>query len=136
MITLGVADIARARSFYEALGWKASSCSNANVVFFQMQGSVLGLFGETALAEDARLERHSAGGFKGSALALNVEREEMIREVLDAVVAAGGTILKEPETPPWGGVSSYFADPDGHAWEVGYQPGFPFRADGTLELPE
>jgi uncharacterized protein len=133
LITLGVADIARARRFYEALGFTASPAGNEHVVFFQLGGMALGLYGRDALAEDARLENGS--GFGGITLAHNVRAREDVGRVLDEAEAAGGIILKPAEDVFWGGYSGYFADPDGHPWEVAWNPHFPLAEDGTIHLP-
>jgi catechol 2,3-dioxygenase-like lactoylglutathione lyase family enzyme len=134
LITLGVADIARARRFYEALGWRASGAGNEHVVFFQFGGLCLSLYGRGALAEDAHLT-NAGPGFGGIALAYNVRSREEVAPVLDEARAAGGTILKLAEDAFWGGHSGYFADPDGHAWEVAWNPHFPILEDGTIRIP-
>lgn len=134
LITLGVADVARARAFYESLGWKASGASQAEVAFFQAGGMALGLFSRAALAEDAHLKDESAG-FGGITLAQNVASEEAVDQLLEEARRAGATILKPAQRVFWGGYSGYFADPDGHPWEVAYNPGFALEADGSLRLP-
>ena len=137
LVTLGVADIARSRRFYEqGLGWKASSVGNESVVFFQLGGMVLALFGRAALAADARLADPGPAGFSGIALAHNVRHREAVDAVLAEAERAGGRILKPAEDAFWGGYSGYFADPDGHAWEVAWNPQFRLRDDGGLELPD
>lgn len=134
LVTLGVADIARSRAFYEKLGFKASSDSNEAVTFFDAGGVVLALFGRAALADDAKAA-DSAPGFSGVALAHNVRSEAEVAEVLAEAEAAGATIVKPSERAFWGGQSGYFADPDGHLWEVAYNPFFPFDAAGRIVLP-
>lgn len=136
LITLGVTDMGRARAFYERLGWKASSASQAEVTFFQAGGMVLGLFGRAALAEDAHLQDADKGGFGGIALAQNVGSEEAVDQLLEEARRAGATILKPAQRVFWGGYSGYFADPDGHPWEVAFNPRFKLEADGSLRLPE
>ncbi len=143
LVTLGVADIARARRFYEqGLGWTASRAGNDSVVFFQLGGMVLALFGRAALAEDARLAEAAGladpggAGFGGIALAHNVRRREEVDAVLAEAASAGGRILKPAEDAFWGGYAGYFADPDGHVWEVAWNPQFRLRDDGGLELPD
>lgn len=133
-VTLGVADIARARAFYERLGFKASASSNENVTFFDAGGLVLALFARTSLAADAKLA-DSAPGFSGVALAHNVFEPADVARVLAEAVAAGATLLKPAERAFWGGTSGYFADPDGHVWEVAHNPGFPLDAQGRVQLP-
>lgn len=133
-VTLGVADIARARAFYDKLGFKASSASNPNVVFYDAGGIVLALFGREALAEDAKLDA-AGSGFSGIALAHNVNSEADVDEVLREVEATGGRMLKPAQRAFWGGYSGYFADPDGHVWEVAHNPFFPLDAAGRVSLP-
>jgi catechol 2,3-dioxygenase-like lactoylglutathione lyase family enzyme len=133
-VTLGVADIARARAFYDKLGFKASSASNPNVVFYDAGGIVLALYGREALAEDAKLDA-AGSGFSGVALAHNVNSDAEADSVLHEAEAAGGRIVKKAERAFWGGYSGYFADPDGHLWEVAYNPGFPLDAEGYVTLP-
>lgn len=133
-VTLGVADVARARAFYEALGFRASSASQPSVTFFDAGGMVLGLFGRAALAEDAGVA-DSGPGFAGVALAHNVGSEAEVATVLAEAEAAGGRIVKAAQRAFWGGFSGYFADPDGHLWEVAYNPFFPLDAAGRPTLP-
>lgn len=136
LITLGVRDLARARRFYESgLGWKPSSASNEDVVFFQLAGGVgLGLFSRKSLAEDAHISEIGSG-FGGMTLAQNLESKTEVDRVMAIAVAAGGTLLKAAEDVFWGGYSGYFADPDGHAWEIAWNPFFPLSADGGIMLP-
>jgi uncharacterized protein len=134
LVTLGVADVARARAFYERLGFKASSASNENVTFFEAGGVVLGLFGRAALAQDAAVPE-AGSGFSGIALAHNARSEAEVDAVLAEAVAAGGRLLKPAHRVFWGGWSGYFADPDGHLWEVAHNPFVPFDAAGRLQLP-
>ena len=133
LVTLGVADIARARAFYEALGFKASNASQESVTFFDAGGVVLGLFGRSALAEDAKVS-DSQPGFSGVALAHNARSEADVDAVLREAVAAGAKLLKPGQKVFWGGYAGYFADPDGHLWEVAYNPFFPLDAAGRIEL--
>lgn len=134
-VTLGVADIARARAFYDRLGFRASAASNADVVFYDAGGVVLALFGRTALAEDATIADSGAAGFSGIALAHNVAREGDVDAVLAEAVAAGGKLVKSGRKAFWGGYTGYFADPDGHLWEAAYNPFFPLDASGRVTLP-
>lgn len=135
LVTLGVKDVARARRFYERLGFRASSASNEQVAFFQAGGMGLGLYGWDALAEDAQVASAGAG-FRGVSVAQNVRRKEDVAAVLAEAEAAGGRIVKPAEDVFWGGHSGYFADPDGHLWEVAWNPGFALAEDGALKLPE
>ncbi len=136
LVTLGVADVAASRAFYERLGWTASAASQEGIAFFKAGGAVLALYGRRALAEDARLPDAPAGGFGGIALAHNVRSREEVDTVLAAAVTAGGRLLAPAEEAFWGGYSGYFADPDGYPWEVAWNPGFPLAEDGSIELPE
>jgi uncharacterized protein len=134
LITLGVADVALARRFYETLGFVASGASQDGVAFFPAGAVVLALFGRKDLAEDATLA-DSRPGFSGIALAHNVASEAEVEAVLNEAAAAGGRIVKPAQRVFWGGYSGYFADPDGHLWEVAHNPGFPLDAQGHLQLP-
>ncbi len=133
LITLGVADVARARTFYEALGFKAARASQASVAFLPAGGVVLALWGRAALAEDATVA-DSKPGFSGVALAHNARSEADVDKAIAEAVAAGGKLVKPAGKTFWGGYAGYFADPDGHLWEVAYNPHFRFDAEGRLEL--
>ena len=134
LVTLGVADVTRATSFYEALGWQRSSASNDDVSFFQLGGMALSVFGRQALADDATVSSAGAG-FAAISLAINLESESEVDRVALEWVSCGGTLVKQPHRVFWGGYSSYVADPDGHLWELAHNPGFPLLADGSLQLP-
>jgi len=134
-VTLGVADVARARAFYETLGFRASSASNASVTFFDGGGLVLALFGRAALADDARVP-DSKAGFSGVALAHNVAAKEDVAATLEEAEAAGARILKPAQDVFWGGHAGYFADPDGHLWEVAWNPFMPLDENGVPRLPD
>ena len=133
MVTLGVDDLARSRAFYEALGWAVAPQSQDSVVFLQGRNIVLGLYGRQALAEDAGIE-NTPSGFSGIALAINVSSETEADRLFDLAVANGATAHKSPQKVFWGGYSGYFADPDGHLWEVAHNPFFAMDADGNLQL--
>ena len=135
LITLGVADLARSRAFYEALGWRASAASQPSVVFFQGNGFALALFGRDALAADAGIE-DSRPGFSGITLAFNGRSKEEVDAAYARALAAGGRAVKAPHDVFWGGYSGYFADPDGHLWEVAWNPFFPLDERGNLHLPD
>jgi catechol 2,3-dioxygenase-like lactoylglutathione lyase family enzyme len=132
LITLGVADLALARRFYERLGWRRGN-AEAAVVFFQAGGSVLALWSRQALAEDAGVS--DSGGFGGIALAYNARSRAEVDAVLAEAVAAGARLLKAAADTFWGGYSGYFADPDGHPWEVAWNPAWAIAADGSVRLP-
>jgi len=123
MITLGVRDLARAVEFYEkGLGFPRLD-SPPEVAFFTLNGTWLGLFGREALAADAGVQ--AAGeGFEAFALAHNVRSAEEVKRVVAQAVEAGATLVKPPQPVFWGGFSGYFKDPDGHLWEVAYNPFF------------
>jgi hypothetical protein len=133
LVTLGVADLERARGFYEdGLGWRRGN-AHAEVVFFQLGGMILGLFSREALAADAGLP--SAGsGFSGIALAYNARTRQEVDAVLAEAEAAGARILKPAKDAFWGGYSGYFADPDGHLWEVAWNPDWTIAEDGSVRL--
>ena len=133
LITLGVADLARSRAFYAALGWKAASAQEG-VVFIQLAGQVLALFGIDDLAADMHADRTRLG--TGAAtLARNFASAGEVDAAFDLAVAAGARALKRPEKVVWGGYSGYFADPDDHVWELAMNPFWPLAPDGTLTLP-
>ncbi len=134
LITLGVASIAGSRGFYETLGFQASSGGNDNVVFMQAGGVVLGLFGRGELAQDAHVV-DGPTGFSAVTLAHNCASEHEVDEILAEAVAAGAKLLKAGQKVFWGGYSGYFADPDGHIWEVAFNPFFPLDETGCILLP-
>ena len=113
IVTLGVSDLVRAQTFYEALGFKASAASQDGITFFDAGGPVLALFGRAALAEDANAV-NSPAGFSGVSLAHNCRSETEVDTVLAQAVAAGAELMKPAQKVSWGGYSGYFADPDGH----------------------
>lgn len=135
LVTLGVENVARARAFYERLGFEASPSSNENVTFFPAGGVVLALFGRASLAKDAATEDAGKAAFSGVALAHNVGTEQEVGATLAEAEAAGATIVKPAQQAFWGGVSGYFKDPDGHLWEVAFNQFFPLDADGRVTLP-
>jgi len=123
MITLGVRDLPAAIEFYEhGLGFPRMA-SPPEVAFFTLNGTWLGLYGHDALAEDATVSAEGRG-FEGFALAHNVGSEKEVDEVISQAVDAGATLVKQPQKVFWGGYSGYFSDPDGHLWEVAYNPLF------------
>lgn len=138
IVTLGVSDLAVSTAFYESLGWRQSASSEDTITFFQMQGSVLGLYEHRALADDAKVPAEpfvdGVRGFRGVTLALNVDSVEAVDAVFTEWVAAGATPMVEPHTAFWGGHSSYVADPDGHLWELAFNPYSEFDEAGNLVL--
>lgn len=134
LITLGVADLARARTFYEALGWQATR-PQEGVVFFQMHGAVLGLFGLRDLATDqGRPDAQLGTG--AVTLAQNFATEAEVDAAFALALKSGAQALKAPQKVFWGGYSGYYADPDGHVWEMAMNPFWPLNEDGSLTLPE
>lgn len=124
LVTLGVRDVARARGFYEALGWPVDDTqSTEDIAFIPLDGVILALFGWGHLADDANLDTpEQTDGFRGMSLAHNEPSVAGVDEAFETFLAAGARIVKRPETTPWGGYSGYVADPDGHLWEVAYNP--------------
>jgi len=133
LITLGVDDLARSKAFYAALGWEAAS-EPEGVVFIQLAGQVLALFGRKDLAADQGLSEAELGT-GAITLARNFATEAEVDAAFDAALAAGATVVKRPEKVFWGGYSGYFADPDGHVWELAMNPAWTLGPDGTLTLP-
>ncbi|MET9605901.1 VOC family protein [Streptomyces sp. NPDC006512] len=134
LITLGVTDVTRARSFYEALGWQGQEVQET--VFFQAGGLGLVLWGRDKLARDCGLPDGAATGFGGIALSHNVRSEAGVDDLLTAAERAGATITKPALPNDLGLYSGAFTDPDGHAWEIAYNPGFPLAQDGSLTIPD
>jgi catechol 2,3-dioxygenase-like lactoylglutathione lyase family enzyme len=132
LITLGVADAAAARAFYERLGWRAT-LEIESTVFFQAGGLVVSLWSREKLAEDSGVT--DDGGWGGIALAHNVGSAEEVDAIIETARAAGARISRESGSTPWGGYSGAFVDPDGHPWEVAHNPGFTLTPDGELRLP-
>ena len=131
LVTLGVADTARARAFYEALGWAGES-PDGDVVFFQAGSMIVALWGRQDLAEDSAVD--DAGGWGGVTLALNVHGPDEVDAVLAEAESAGGTIGRPGAATFWGGYSGVFIDLDGHAWEVAHNPGWHLTDDGATLL--
>ena len=134
LITIGVADLARSRAFYEALGWRGQEVEGT--VFIQAGGSAVVLWSRAALAADAGIEDDGASGFGGIALAHNVGSRAEVDAIVTAAADAGATITKAPAETFYGGYAGYFRDPDGHVWEVAHNPGFTLTDDGALVLPD
>jgi len=133
LVTLGVADVGRARTFYEALGWRGAGPS-PDVVFFQAGSMVFALWSRAELARDSGVT--DGGGWGGITLAHNVRSPEEVDAVLMEAHAAGATIARDGAPTFWGGYSGVFIDPDGHPWEVAHNPGWPLADDGSVRLPE
>ena len=134
MVTLGVDDLARARRFYEELGWRGQEVDET--VFFQAGGLALILWGREKLRADAGMDAGAVGTFDGIALAHNVRSEQEVDELVAAAERAGGTVTRRPGKTFYGGYAGYFTDPDGHAWEIAHNPGFELAADGSIRVPD
>lgn len=132
LVTLGVADVPRARRFYEALGWTSACDPGSDVVFFQAGGMVVALWGRAELAADSAVE--DGGGWGGITLAHNVRSPEEVDALLASAFAAGATVAREGAPTPWGGYSGIFADPSGHRWEIAHNPGWTLGEDGSVTL--
>ena len=133
ILTLGVADLRRSRDFYASLGWHDTRHSNDDVKFLAGRNIVLGLYGRSALAKDASVEDQPTG-FTGVAFAVNLESNEAVDAFFNKATASGATPTKQPQKVFWGGYSGYFADPDGHLWEVAHNPFFVMDEQGQLDL--
>jgi uncharacterized protein len=136
LVTLGVSDLARSTTFYEALGFRRKSRGADGVAFFEAGGVILSLWPVEELVKDAEIGSSEQDRFRGMSLAWNCTSAEEVDVVLAKVAAAGGTPVRSARTVFWGGYTAYFADPDGHLWEVAHNPHFPFSADGRLLLPD
>ena len=135
MVTLGVADLKRSRTFYEQLGWRGQTVEET--VFYQAGGMAVLLWGRADLAADAGVpDASSAGGFGGVALAHNVRSKAEVQTVVDAAEQAGAEVTKRPADTFYGGYAGYFRDPDGHVWEIAWNPGFHLDEDGSITLPD
>jgi uncharacterized protein len=131
LVTLGVRDIGRARTFYETLGWTGES-PDGEVVFFQSGGMILALWDREKLAEDSVVA--DGGGWGGVTLAYNVRSPEEVDRVVEEARSAGATVGRAGAATFWGGYSGLFIDPDGHPWEVAHNPGWPIAPDGSVRL--
>jgi hypothetical protein len=134
LITLGVADLQRAEVFYEqVVGWKAES-SPPGVVFFDLNGVVFALWPHDELAKDMGITADRLPGYQGFALAHNVGSEAEVDAIFERLKKNGTTIVKHPQKALWGGYSGYFSDPDGHTWEIAYNPFWTIRKDGRVSM--
>ena len=137
IVTLGVTDLARSARFYAALGWEQRGDLADGIVWFRTSGSWVGLFGHDALAADAALEAvpvDDLPAFRGITLAINLGSESAVDLAFARVLEVGGRIVKPAERLPWGGYSGYWADPDGHLWEIAFAPMFPPDEHGRIEI--
>jgi predicted lactoylglutathione lyase len=137
IVTLGVADLGRSARFYRDLGWEQRGDLAQGITWFRTSGSWLGLFGYDALAEDVALPptpEADLPAYRGITLALNLTSEDAVDLAFARVHEVGGRIVKPAHRTEWGGYSGYFADPDGHLWEICHNPGFPIDDDGRIEI--
>jgi uncharacterized protein len=132
VVTLGVSDLARARAFYEALGWTTGAEPDDDVVFFQSGGMVVALWGRSQLAEDSGVTEGE--GWGGITLAHNVRSPADVDSVLAEAERAGATITRPGGETFWGGYSGVFLDPDGYPWEVAHNPHWTLEEDGSVKL--
>jgi uncharacterized protein len=134
LVTLGVTDLARSRAFYEQLGWQAQEVEET--VFFQAGGLAFVLWSRAKVAADAGVPDDGASGFGGITLAHNVRSREEVDRIVDAAADAGAEIATSPRDTSYGGYAGFFRDPDGHVWEIAWNPGFALEPDGSLTLPD
>ncbi|WBB70976.1 VOC family protein [Micromonospora sp. WMMD812] len=134
LVTLGVADLPRSRAFYEQLGWRGQEVEET--VFFQAGGLALVLWGRAKLAADAGVDDAGGDGFGGMTLAQNVRSRGEVDELMATAAAAGAAVTQPARETFYGGYAGCFADPDGHVWEIAWNPGFPLGPDGALTLPD
>ena len=134
LITLGVADLHRSRSFYERLGWRGQEVEAT--VFFQIGGQALVLWGRDKVAADAGIDDDGTSDFGGIVLAHNVASRQEVDRIISSASDAGGTVTKVPTETFYGGYAGFFRDPDGHVWEIAHNPGFALSHDGALLLPD
>jgi uncharacterized protein len=134
LVTLGVTDLARSRAFYEQLGWQGQEVEET--VFFQAGGLAFVLWSRAKVAADAGVPDDGASGFGGITLAHNVRSRDEVDRIIDAAADAGAEIATSPRDTSYGGYAGFFRDPDGHVWEIAWNPGFALEPDGSLTLPD
>ena len=132
LVTLGVSDLARARAFYEAMGWTTGADPDEDVVFFQAGGMIVALWGRGELAEDSFIA--DSGGWGGVTFAYNTRTPAEVDAIMAEAEAAGATIAKPAADTFWGGYSGIFHDPDGHPWEIAHNPFWTLDDDGSVKL--
>ncbi len=138
IVTLGVTDLDRSVRFYSDLGWERRGNLADGITWFRTSGSWLGLFGYDALAEDAQVPATPHADlppYRAVTLAVNLSSTAEVDAAFAHVESVGGRIVKPPATTPWGGYSGYFADPDGHLWEIAHAPFFVVDEDGRIDIP-
>jgi predicted lactoylglutathione lyase len=136
LVTLCVGDLTRSTAFYEALGFRRKARGAEGAAFFEAGGVVLALWTAAELAKDAEVAVGRPSCFRDVTLAWNCASAQEVDRALARAGAAGGTMVRRPQKVFWGGYTGYFADPDGHLWEVAHNPAFPFAEDGRLLLPD
>lgn len=137
LVTLGVADLSRSIAFYEELGFRRKAGAAQGVGFFQAGACAFAVWPEEELAKDSQTAKgNGSSSFRGVALAWNCRSEAQVDAAIARAWSAGASVPKPPQKTPWGGYAGYFADPDGHLWEVAHNPGFPLTDDGRLTLPD
>jgi uncharacterized protein len=137
LVTLGVSDLGRSIAFYEELGFHRKAKRAASVGFFQAGACTFAVWPANELAKDSNAAMAGpARAFRGVALAWNCRSEEEVNAAIARAHSAGATVPKPAQKTFWGGYAGYFADPDGHLWEVAHNPGFPLTDDGRLTLPD
>lgn len=134
IVTLGVADLARSIAFYRGLGWEQRGEPSAGITWFRTSSAWIGLFGDAELASDVGMAHEPQTAYRGVTFALNVNGERAVDAALADAVQVGARLVKPAVRADWGGYSGYFADPDGHLWEVAFAPMFPVAEDGTIEI--
>lgn len=134
LVTLGVADVSRAKAFYEALGWRGRELERT--VFFQAGGLAVVLWGWEELVADSGVSDATGPRFGGMALAHNVRSRAEVDQIIAAAQEAGATVTRPAEQTFYGGYGGYFADLDGHMWEIAHNPTFTLSEDGSLVLPD
>ena len=132
LVTLGVRDLRRARTFYESIGWRTGAGPDDDIVFFQAGGMIVALWDRAKLAADSGVD--DGGGWGGVTLAYNTRSTEEVDAVIAETRAAGATIAREPASTFWGGYSGLFIDPEGHPWEVAHNPGWNIDERGSVSL--
>ena len=135
IVGLGVADVAAATAFYARLGWTPSPASNPAITFFQAGGVIVSLFGRGDLLAEAGIADSAGAGSPGVTLACNLASKDEVDAALAEAEAAGGKITAPAVDRHWGGYSGYFTDPDGHAWEIAWNPHLPLDESGAPQLP-
>lgn len=132
IVTLGVQDLNRSRTFYQnALGWSPSTGSDEQIAFYNQTGIIFALYPIVPLAEDAACSPERSG-FSGITLAINLPNKTDVDTLFAQIIAHGGTSLVEPVETFWGGYHCYFADPDGHHWEISWAPFWELDEQGNL----